>query len=180
VSLFARIEAMRDELLGHRWADLESAAARDCLALDPSTAEGVARVNLGSYEAELANGLRAVLANVRDGGFRAVYWEFDPDNEWSSAFFPCWTYAPEANKDDDWASDFDTSATVPGPALPHFADIYEPAWDATPEAAARNGYLIARTLAAFGRAADAVWTEPIPLCAGYHDQDVVFRIVASE
>jgi hypothetical protein len=107
-----------------------------------------------------------------------VYWEVDPDNGWSSAFFPCRTYIAELERDDRWASDFDDALVVRVPGQPAFAYLYAPSWDATREVAACNHYLIARSLAALGRAAEAVGTDSIPLYAGHHDQDRVFRLVA--
>jgi hypothetical protein len=106
-----------------------------------------------------------------------VYWEFDLDNGWQSSFFLCASYSPEEDEDDDWASDFDEADVVAGPRMPEFARLYDPAWDETEGAIACNLRLIARTLGAFGRAAAASWTSPLPLCAGYHDQEILFRVV---
>ena len=51
-------------------------------------------------------------------------------------------------------------------------------WDGDEMDAAANAYLVARTISSFGRAATG-WTDDRPLCAGYHDQSLAFRIAGS-
>jgi hypothetical protein len=178
-SMRTRIETMRAWIARRDWHGLEARAETACRLLDPVATDAIADIDLTSYEDRLADGLRTAGAQG-SSQVRAMYWEFDPDNGWSSAFFSCLAYSPERRADDDWASDFDDSRVLPGPDQPALAAQFASSWDATPEIASRNAYLIARTIAAFGRAAASAWDAPIPLCAGYHDQDRVFRVVAAE
>jgi hypothetical protein len=78
------------------------------------------------------------------------------------------------------ASDFDAESAVHGPAQPDLASLYAKSWDGSPADAARNLLLISRTVAAFGEAAQGVWPATIPLCAGHHDQNSLFRFVEPE
>jgi hypothetical protein len=65
---------------------------------------------------------------------------------------------------------------ITGPSQPELSHLYGTSWNATAVEAARNIYHVARTAVAFGQAAELVWRAGMPLCAGYHDQDVVFRL----
>jgi hypothetical protein len=65
----------------------------------------IADVDLDAYRAQLTDGLRKAMDLASIGHSRAVYWEFDVDNGWDSAFFLCRSYSPEAAADDGWADD---------------------------------------------------------------------------
>ena len=78
----------------------------------------------------------------RAAGARAIYWEFDPDNDWKSAFFPCRSYAPERAWNDDWAADYEQSAIVEGPSMPEMARLAAASWDKSAADVARNAYLV--------------------------------------
>jgi hypothetical protein len=177
MDIYAGIDAMRDGISRQAWRKVETAAAANCRELDPKAADAIAAIDLMPYRGQLSSALREVLEGARSHGSAAVYWEFDPDNGWDSAFFLCGDYTPEADGDDEWASDFDEEGIVRGPAEPNLAALYATSWDGTPADAARNLFLIGRTVAAFGQAAQGLWPASIPLCAGHHDQDSPFRLV---
>lgn len=155
------------------WSALESAYHDDCAELAPAVAMVIRSTDLADYRHHLVT----AVSEIKLTSARAVYWEFDPDNGWSSAFFLCNAYQPEGARDDEWAADFDQ--TVPGPELKDFALLYDPSFSGTAAATARNLYLFARTFAAFGTAIMPRWKLGIPLCAGYHDQANVFRVVGA-
>jgi hypothetical protein len=55
--------------------------------------------------------------------------------------------------------------------------LYDARFIGTDAIESANVYLFARTFAAFGRAADVSWhVQDVALCAGYHDQTLVYRI----
>lgn len=168
------LDAMRHWIGRHDWSGLEAEFDRRCRELDARSASRIADIDLRDYEGELADGLRKAADSI-GGSTKAVYWEFDPDNDWSSAFFLCRSYQPEAEGDDGWAADFDEQAIVRGPSASALARQFASGWDKAPSATEKNLDLIARTIAAFGRACGS-WASTVPLCAGFHDQDLVFRI----
>jgi hypothetical protein len=169
------LEQLRVPLRSREWEALERIARDECAAADRGISESIAEADLTAFEALLESSLRALSIRAAEEGAAAVYWEFDPDNEWNSAFFLCASYEREEAESDDWAADFDEDAVEIGPSVPEFVAVYDPAWDGSDRAEAGNLYLIARTLTAFGRAAERAWSADLPLCAGYHDQEVVFR-----
>jgi hypothetical protein len=172
----ARIEGMREPIAQRDWRRLERSYADACRAAAPDVESAVSEIDLSSY----TDSLRSVvdrLAVELDGAAVAVYWEFDVDNRWSSAFYPCSSYRPESHGDDDWASDFQEDGVVAGPDMAGLAELAPKSWDGSDRDAAINAYLVARTVASFGRAAEG-WRDTRPLCAGYHDQWIVFRIAA--
>ena len=174
MELFTRIEAIRPWVARRDWAGLERTFEDACRADAPGEEAGISRVDLRRYTGALVN-LVGRASKALGPDIAAVYWEFDVDNDWSSAAFLCSRYEPETATDDDWASEFDAERAIHGPAMPELARLMS-TWTGNEHAAA-NAYLIARTIAAFGRAS-AGWHADRPLCAGYHDQSVVFRIVA--
>lgn len=164
---------MRGLIARGDWAGLESEFGNNSSEVDPARADAIQSIDLDAYASELGHGVRAAALRVRPET-AAVYWEFDVDNDWSSAFFFCESYRPESEGDDDWAAEFDSSLTIPGPSMPVLGANFAPTWNGSSTDAAVNAFLIARTVAAFGRASQ-VWDRRTPLCAGYHDQATVFR-----
>ena len=176
VDIDAGVEAMRAWIASRDWGGLESSFAEDCRRLDPEAAAAVSSVDLSLYTSELADSINA-LGTQLGKTTAAVYWEFDVDNGWSSAFFECLSYESESVGDDDWASNFDPSKVHSGPAMPELAALLATTWRGNAADEARNLHLLACTMAAFGRAS-ARWNPDVPLCAGFHDQWIVFRVVA--
>ena len=174
MTIYAELDEMRPWVARGEWDGLEAEFLRRCRRADPEAAARLGSASLGGFEKELGAGLTQVHASA-DQATKAVFWEFDPDNSWSSAFFLCKSYRPEGEQDDEWAADFDEERVIAGPSAPSMAEMYEPSWDANDRVAAVNVALIAWTIASFGRASQA-WDSDIPVCAGYHDQDVVFRV----
>jgi len=172
----AAVDAMRGFVARSDWAGLANKFAQECARVDPGAAHEAMSVDLGSYTAALTRDI-ATATEVTRPKTRAVLWEFDVDNDWSSSFFFCSTYRPEVANDDDWAADFDADMTTRSVSMPAIAALRPASWNGSDVDAARNALLVARTIACFGRAS-AAWTGSTPLCAGYHDQSVVFRLVA--
>jgi len=180
MDIYAGIDAMREGIRRRAWREVETTAGTYCRELDAKAADAIAALDLAPYRDQIASVLETVLATARAQGSAAVYWEFDLDNGWDSAFFLCGDYAPEVDEDDEWASDFDEAGVVRGPAQSDLARLYGKSWDGTPAEVARNLFLIGRTVAAFGEASQRIWPTTIPLCAGHHDQDSVFRFIESD
>lgn len=165
---------MRPPIADRDWDGLERLYRRRLDQVDHEAAGTIASVDLAAYESQLRQRLRDVV-QAADGSVAAVYWEFDVDNNWSSAFFLCTDYAPEEAQADDWAASFVGSNVIAGPSMPVLATLLGTTWAGGQADVSRNLYLVARTIATVGRAADG-WPLLVPLCAGFHDQDVVFRI----
>jgi hypothetical protein len=176
----AGLDGMRDGLRTREWAQVEAAAGAVCANLDRGGFDRIAALDLRPYQDELATVLRGVADSASSSDATAVYWEFDLDNGWDSAFFLCDDYAPEEDGDDSWASVYDEDNVVSGPSQSDLAAIYPRSFNATDSEVARNLFLIARTVVAFGQAASEVWPDELPLCAGFHDQESLFRIVEPE
>lgn len=176
MDIYAELDAMRSHLRERAWLSLETQYRDLSRANDGPGAAAIEAVDLSGYQARLTDDLSRLSEAARLQPTAAVYWEFDVDNNWSSSFFLCPTYRPEADGDDDWAADFEDHDVVSGPDMTALARLYARSWNGSPAETARNLYLIARTLAAFGRAADAAWPGRLPLCVGYHDQTIVFRL----
>jgi hypothetical protein len=176
VEILEGLEGLRGPLRNRDWDALEGTARRACSEGDPGVADAIAAVDVSAFEAMIESDLRALSVTAWDERAAAVYWEFDPEDDWNSAFFLCASYEPEEADSDDWAADFDDETVVVGPSMPELAELYEPSWQDDEMGGACNLYLIARTMAAFGRAAARSWSAGLPLCSGYHDQQVVFRV----
>jgi hypothetical protein len=114
VDVFARIEAMRPWIALRDWAGLERNFRDACRADAPDREPGVSAVDLRQYSAALTDLIERI-PHLLGPKIAAVYWEFDLDNEWSSAAFLCLAYEPEGAADDDWASEFDVERVVQAP-----------------------------------------------------------------
>ena len=79
---------------------------------------------------------------------KAIYFEYNLDNEWDSQFYICEEYFSLEEEDDDWASEW--TYDVEGPKSIELADVYaENGFDINEKAIGINLYLIARTVCSF-------------------------------
>lgn len=177
-TIFEYLAQMNSFVMRQDWDGLESfsqSLARTLAGEDRSNA--IASLSFLDYERNLSFCLNNALQEGRRIRAGAIYFEFDLENDWQGFFFLCRRYKPEAMGDDDWASDY--AEVVQGPDFPEQSSIYKPGgFDKTNQAKGVTLYLIARTIASFGRAAEALGPWEIPVCAAFHDQDPIFRICA--
>ncbi|NLP52439.1 hypothetical protein [Bacillus sp. RO1] len=139
-------------------------------------ANTIKQVDLSKYVNELKKGLELSLNIAQEQTARAIYFEYDLDNNWDSAFFICAEYNNLVDEDDDWASDW--IEDFDGPSLEQFSNIYEmDGFDRSDVAIGSTIYLVARTVTAFTKAYKSISDEnSTAVCIGFHDQDPIIRI----
>jgi hypothetical protein len=142
-----------------------------CLALaGESVVDALAALDTAGYVAGLEVGAHAAAAKAQEVEAQAVYFEYDPDNQWSSNFFICGSYSAA---DSAWASEWQDR--VPGPSMAAFAAQYDSRFGDDPSSQGRTVMLVARTMAALVDAT-AWWPGGLVLAAAYHDQDQITTI----
>lgn len=176
MEVYTNIERMEPYLLARDWDGLERSFEAVCREkAGEAQASRISRVDLTGYEAALRDGLRGAMIAARVVGAKAIYFEYDLDNRWDSTFFACQGYAPRSAGDDDWACEW--AADITGPSLEEFGKIYlENDFARNDTAIGSTVYLVARTVAAFGRAAEGLDIGNVALCIGFHDQDPITRL----
>lgn len=107
---------------------------------------------------------------------KAIYFEYDMDNNWDSAFYLCDEYNSMEAENEDWACEYD--CYVEGIGLKEFSNLYNIyGFEDTEIAIGINMYLIVRTVCALKK---AIEESPIifnlPFCVAFHDQEPIFRI----
>ena len=169
------IEQMSPYLDAKDWGGLESRyeeVARSLAGCEQ--ASKISRVNLSDYEESLRHGLSLALERARELSANAVYFEYDLDNNWAGTFFICRDYEAREAGDEEWACKW--VGEVGGVEWPALGSLYAPEFDATKRARGTNAYLIARTVAAFGRCAGKVESVGVTICMGFHDQYPIMRV----
>lgn len=175
VRIYDQIEEMKEFIAEGDWDGLEKAAKKRCEKLaGKDKAKKVADVDLTDYVEELEEGLKRAYEEGEELGAMAVYFEYDMENQWNGAYFLCTEYTPEDEEDDDWATACEEE--IEGPAAPELAELYASTFDTNDEDRGVNGYLIARTIASFGRCVDILPDPECAVCIGFHDQEGVLRI----
>jgi len=159
----------------HDYADMEAHGYRVCSELaGADQARRIAAVDLSEYQAALATGCAAAIALALESKAKAIYFEYNMDSDWTGSFFICAEYLPESSGDDDWASDWTNEIT--GPPQSELSQIYlENGWRKSPASVGSTTFLVARTMAAFGRAGQPYMDSGIAICIAYHDQDPIVR-----
>jgi hypothetical protein len=177
MEMFDQLDELKQDLETLDWDALEEKYR--ALAAEEAggkVAKQVAEVDLSAYQSDLADSLNQALEAACDSGAGAIYFEYDPDNDWSGWFFVCQEYNPEDEGDDEWASDYDEE--VEGPSLAPFAKIYAKhgGFDEDDSTVSVTLYLLARTVATLGRCVQQAQMNGVAVCVGYHDQDPVWRL----
>ena len=177
VDIYEYISRMKPFIASHDWDGLERKYRKLAVKLaGKQQAARIADLDFASYQrlldpfvVDAAMGAEALKA-------KAVYFEYDLDNDWQSGFYLCGEYNPESADDEDWACDW--IEDFGGPEFPEASKIYrENYFDRTPIAKGSTLYLVARTVAAFGRC--VVHTAPpnLTVCIAFHDQAPIVRIL---
>lgn len=175
-----KLQSCADE---KKWDELESYFYEYCLHFSSEEiANGIKNAHLEEYKQaiEILNDRAFSLAKQYDA--KAVYFEYNLDNHWDSAYCICENYLPKEEEDDEWAADFmllDDDLTF-YPIVDfgefEFANFYTGGFMSTPLDKAINFFLIARTVTLFGKMNDAKDWGNMALCIGFHGQQIATRI----
>jgi hypothetical protein len=160
------------------WKGLENKYLRICAELaGDELAAWIRYLDFQPYLDRLRRAYRKALRHVRNAEPRAIYFEYDMNDDWRGSFFLCPDYLPESAGDDDWACQW--QARIDGPAFPKLTEVFlidGGKVDEDPRPRGKCAYLIARTLAALGRCVDQYPVQDLSICAAYHGQDPVSRL----
>jgi len=176
------LESMEPHVRARRWDRVEAQGRDACVRLTgAASGKKIQTVSLSRFQGQLRSGLKRAVKKAAKLGAHAVYFEYDLDNGWDGNFFLCREYVPqaeveEADQGEDWASDW--IEHVAGPGQPKLAAIYaaQGGYAETLEHVGRTAFLVARTVAAFGRATEELDTQGLAVCLAVHDADRIFRI----
>jgi hypothetical protein len=169
------------------WDGLESYFHQYCEGfVSADVAAAIKNVDLDKCEPYLRDKATEALSLAKVYNVKAVYYEYNVQNDWASNFYICPQYNSIEMQDDDWVVNFIPLVNQP--------EEYEPSLDTEPfkfpdflyqcegveERTVVEYYLIARTTALFGRATETIAWGNIALCIGFHDQQIVTRIYEPE
>ncbi|RFB14709.1 hypothetical protein DZB84_14785 [Bacillus sp. HNG] len=177
MNIFDHLDGFQADLRSKGLEELEEKYYNLCSKLAGiGFTDEIRKVDLQSYENKLTDLLQESIQLAHKQKAKAIYFEYDLDNNWDSAFFICGDYSPLEDEDDDWASDW--YGNVEGPALEKFSEIHNiNGFDKNEIAIGTTVYLIARTVLSFARAYNNVPTEDsLAICIAFHDQDLIIRI----
>lgn len=176
MDIYEHIAQMKPFIAGRDWDGLEASYRCCCeeLAGEEQTRK-IGTLDFPSYQAALAESFAQAVERAQVADALAMYFEYDLDNDWQSNFFLCGDYNPESAGDDDWACDW--LDEVSGPKFPAASEVYsENNFDRTPLAKGSTLYLVARTVAAYGRCLDKHPSNALAVCIAFHDQNPIMRL----
>ena len=173
------LTAMREAISRRDWQGLEQTYQVLCTNMaGAEAASRIAALDFSSYLRRLRTVFVAVAERLGPCEARAIYFEYDLGNDWESNFFLCRQYTPERERNDEWACEWVDEC--PGPKFEEACTEYmESEVDWTGESPGIPLYLIARTVAAYGRCVDACPVAVDAICIAFHGQDPVIRITES-
>lgn len=180
MDIFELIEQMNDFINRKDWQGLISKHKQLCnYYAGPEIENKISSIDIKSYESNLKHSFQQSIAVAINIHAVAIYFEYNLDNLWDGDFFICKQYIPyakslETKYGDDWACYYETS--VEGPRFEEFADLYDSSFDKNDQAIVINTYLMAITVASFGKIAHSYNTKDLAICIAFHDQDPIMRI----
>ncbi|AFQ11550.1 TPA: hypothetical protein ACG05V_002038 [Bacillus pacificus] len=174
MDIFQYLEEMQEDVFSLAVEQIEGKYYDICCTLaSKGYAERIKAIHLGAYEESIRLALYEAIQIATSEEAKAIYFEYDLDNEWDSQFYICEECFSLEEEDDDWASEW--TYDVEGPKSIELADVYaENGFDINEKAIGINLYLIARTVCSFMSACSEVQRN-IPICIGFHDQDPIIR-----
>jgi hypothetical protein len=174
-NVFSQIELMKPLIRACDWVGLEQQSELRCQEHAGETDSlSISRVPVQAYQTALASSLSFAVAKANAASAKAIYFEFDMEDGWTSWFFICPTYQERWDRllGTDYLEEID------GPRMPQFAEIYGELqiFAPVPREATMTSYLIARTFACFGRASQPFAASGISFGIAFHDQDEIIRL----
>lgn len=176
MDIFAELAMMQERIQANQWDAFESHYQSLCASADSEMARCIAGTDLSYYNDRQFDAYCKALKKARSVEARAIYFEYDLDNDWQSSFYICKEYAELEAADDDWACRW--VSQVRGSCIPAFTKIYSRTdkFGQTPLAIAITLFLIARTTAALRATVARKSPGTIRICLGFHDQDPIHRL----
>lgn len=175
MNIFDCLDELQAELFEKSYEEMEAKYYELCsTTVKGNATERIHNISLDTFQKQIKSSLQEAVRIVNEQSAKAIYFEYDMDNDWESTFFICDEYSSLIEEDDDWASDWIDE--IEGPNNKEFAQIYqENGFDATEKARVITLFLIVRTIVAFAKAVKNIKVD-VPLCVGFHDQDPIMRI----
>jgi hypothetical protein len=175
MNIFDCLDELQAELFEKSYEEMEVKYYELCSTnVESNEAERIHNINLDTFQMKVKSSLEEAVHIANEQSAKAIYFEYDMDNDWESTFFICDGYSSLFEEDEDWASDW--IEEIEGPSNKEFAQVYkENGFDTTEKARVIALFLIVRTLIAFAKAVKNIKVD-IPLCIGFHDQDPIMRI----
>lgn len=177
LNIFEYLDELQIDLKEKNLEEMEKKYFNICYELaGTERANKIKQVDLNMYLKELKMGLKQSITLAKEQSAKSIYFEYDLDNNWDSAFFICEQYNPLEDEDDEWASDW--TMDFEGPMLEQFGDIYKlDGFDKSDTAIGSTIYLVARTVFTYAKAYEALFDESsIAVCIAFHDQDPIIRL----
>lgn len=181
MDIFEYLFGMQKHIILRDWNKLESEYKKLCTELAGiEQTELISNVNVSRYEDNLFSNVYSAAQIAKKSNAKSIYFEYDMDNNWIGCSFVCKKYNPRVYEDDSWAAEWFKG--VKGPSMPEFSNIFDMhGFDSSDTAVGSTLYLIARTVACFGRSVEKLQVQMeldnTAVCIGFHDQDVVFRVM---
>ena len=172
--IYDQLDELQMQLRTHPLSRIEEYYYTRCRDIaGNATANQIKAVPLDEYQKKLTEELQQSLTRIKKGEGRAVYFEYDMDDNWQGSFYLCTEYVPN---EDEWACEWED--VLEGPSLPDFGEcIMTYGFDKNETSVAVTMYLIARTVCAFSDVVNSVKeAKSVPIAIGYHDQDGIFHV----
>ncbi len=165
MNIFDYLDELQVDLKEKNLEELEEKYFNRCNQLaGTERANKIRQIDLNDYKKELKMGLEQSIKIAIELDSKAIYFEYDLDHNWESAFYICEEYNPLEDSDDDWACNW--TDDIGGPSLKQFGEIYEEnGFDCSNLATGTTIYLVARTIISYIRALNELPNQiSIPIC----------------
>ncbi len=135
-------------------------------------ADKIGSISWNSYQQEMTKQLTTVLNSKSRRSIKAVYYEYDPDNNWEGAIFACLSYNNDAYEDDDWACDWKKS--IQAPNIPGYTSLGIDVSLKTEQSAWIFLYAVLVLTETYSDIVHSLRAN-LPFCIGFHDQNPITR-----
>lgn len=149
------------------------------LGLSDRLLKTINNINLSNYEKSIEEAIPEAIEVAKEFNAKAIYFDYDIDNDWDSYLFICSDYNSIEEDNEDWSTKW--VASINTVSLFDYADIFLK--EANQDFFKKDKdtaillILIARTNILFAKAALKCKDCGFKICIGYHDQDIATRIV---
>ena len=145
-----------------------------CYAIDKDAALDIHNIDFSLYKKDIRNGLDLALNKMENKLYKAVYFEYDIDNNWQTSCFLCSKYNSIKDNDEDWACEFEEDFFIS--ELPECTKIYKKYFLKSFDTLT-NLFLIIRTAIVFKEVLSNEFKNyNHQVCIAFHDQSYITRL----
>lgn len=171
--LYNTLNEMQKAITDGSFVSLQNKLYENCIAQGEATlAEQIHNVDWEDFGQTFSQTIEKILS-MKNSEIKAIYYEYDTENNWCGALYACLSYNQLSEDDDDWACDWKEYFDLPD--VPVYPQLKMDLSLQNKKSLSVFLYAISILTGVCAKIVHQLHS-PIPICIGFHDQSTITRL----